>query len=143
MASAALAAAGAPATEEERAELFGVFAMQGPGATRDFFARMHPRVPAWAPLFADDVRARFALPHVRALVESFRDGAHFEPERLATLRAPTLLQWGTADRLLPASNLAWWKRHLSATFEEPPVGHAPHFDAPVAFYRRLRAFAEG
>jgi pimeloyl-ACP methyl ester carboxylesterase len=134
--------AGAPTTVAEREELFSVFAMRGPSATRDFFARMHPRVPAWAPLFAEDVRARFALPHVRALVDSFRDGAHFEPGRLATLRAPTLLQWGTADRLLPASCLAWWKRHLPATFEEPPVGHSPHFDAPVAFYRRLRAHAE-
>jgi pimeloyl-ACP methyl ester carboxylesterase len=99
-------------------------------------------VPAWAPLFAEDVRARFALPHVRELVQSFRDGAHFAPERLAEHRVPTLLQWGRADRLLPSSMLAWWKTHLPATFEEPEVGHAPHFDAPVAFYRRVRDFSQ-
>jgi pimeloyl-ACP methyl ester carboxylesterase len=134
--------AGAPSTAEQRAELLRIFAMPDRAAVRDFFARMHPSVPAWEPLFAEDVRARFGLPHVRDLVDSFRDGAHFAPERLAGLRAPTLLQWGTADRLLPASMLAWWKTHLPATFEEPPVGHAPHLDAPVAFYRRVRAFAE-
>ncbi len=133
--------AGAPATDEEREDLLALFAMDAQDAAKAFFARMHPREPVWARFFYDDVRASFATPHVRALVDSFRDGAHFDPVRLRQHQVPTLMLWGTADRLLPAGMLAWWRAHLPATFEEPAVGHAPHLDAPRAFYTRLRAFA--
>lgn len=133
--------AGAPATEDERAELLALFGMDANDAAKAFFARMHPREPVWARFFYDDVRESFSRPHVRALVDSFRDGAHFDPARLQQHRVPTLFLWGTADRLLPSTMLAWWRTHLPATFEEPVVGHAPHLDAPRDFYARLRAFA--
>ncbi len=134
--------AGAPYDDAQHAELTGIFAMPDRAATRDFFQRMHARPPAWTSLVADDIRARFALPHIQALVASFTAGEQFEAARLRDHRVPTLLVWGKADRLLPRSMLRWWREHLPAHFEEPEgVGHAPHLDEPLRHLRQVRDFA--
>jgi pimeloyl-ACP methyl ester carboxylesterase len=134
--------AGAPYDDAEHAELQTIFAMPDRAAVADFFQRMHARPPAWTPLVADDIRARFAQPHIRELVASFAPGEQFEAARLHDHRVPTLLVWGEADRLLPRSMLAWWRRHLPARIEAPAgVGHAPHLDQPVWHHRLVRDFA--
>ena len=133
--------AGAPCSEAEREETLRVFAMRSRDDAREFFARVHRTPPVWSRFMAPGVVARFGAPHVQELVASFRDGLGFAPERLAAHRTPTLLAWGTDDRLLPASMLAWWKAHLPAKVEEPPWGHCPHLDDPVGFYRVMRGFA--
>ena len=134
--------AGAPYDDVQHAELKTIFAMPDRAAARDFFQRMHARSPAWTPLVADDIRARFAQPHIRSLVGSFTPGEQFDATRLRDHRVPTLLVWGTADRLLPRSMLTWWRQHLPARFEEPAgVGHAPHLDEPVWHHRLVRDFA--
>jgi pimeloyl-ACP methyl ester carboxylesterase len=50
---------------------------------------------------------------------------------------------GQSERLLPASSLAYFRRHLPdhAVIEEPKgFGHSPHFDDPARFAARLIAF---
>jgi pimeloyl-ACP methyl ester carboxylesterase len=133
--------AGAPCSEAERDETLRVFGMRSREDAGVFFARMHRTPPAWSRFMAPGVVARFGAPHVQQLVASFRDGLSFSPERLAAHRVPTLLAWGSDDRLLPASMLAWWKANLPATVREPPWGHCPHLDDPVGFYRAMRTFA--
>lgn len=101
------------------------------------------RAPAWARLIASDVRARFAQPHIRALVESVRNEHGFSPDMLRRLDAPTLLVWGAADHVLPPEMFAYWKANLVATIERPAgVGHVPHVEAPLWTWRRLVRFAQ-
>ena len=66
------------------------------------------------------------------------------PESLGALAMPILLLWGQSERLLPASSLAYLRRHLPghAIIEEPAgFGHCPHFDDPARLATRLVEFA--
>lgn len=106
-------------------------------------AEMAERPPAWARFIASDVRARFAQPHIRALVTSVRNEHGFSPDALRRLDAPTLLVWGDQDHILPPEMFAYWQAHLVATIERPlGIGHVPHVDAPLWTWRRLVRFAE-
>jgi pimeloyl-ACP methyl ester carboxylesterase len=110
-----------------------------------FFAQLNPRVPWGSSLVADDVRASFLRPHIRALLASVRPDHGFAPAQLAAIRSPTLLVWGRSDRLMPREMLAWYRAHLpaGATIEEPEgIGHCPQTDSPSWTVRRIRVFTE-
>jgi pimeloyl-ACP methyl ester carboxylesterase len=65
------------------------------------------------------------------------------PASLGALAMPILLLWGQSERLLPASSLAYFRRHLPehAVIEEPKgFGQSPHFDDPARLAARLIAF---
>jgi pimeloyl-ACP methyl ester carboxylesterase len=50
-----------------------------------------------------------------------------QPDKLATIRLPTLILWGEADKLLPVSGAKWFATHIagSKTIIYPGIGHLP------------------
>lgn len=135
--------AGAAVAAERMAELLGSFDFADTAAVLAFMAKLNPRVPLGASLFAGDVRARFSRPHIRALLASVRPEHGLPPEKLAGLTMPTLLLWGRLDRLMPPEMLAWYRAHLppGALIEEPACGHCPQVDRPVWTARRILRFS--
>jgi len=137
--------AGAAMEEAELEGLLSTFKMRSSAEARAFLARLHARPPWFAPLVAGDVVRQFSREVITSLTAAVRVDHGFKPEELAALRMPILLLWGRADRLMPASNLEFFRRHLPphAQIEEPEaLGHCPHMDAPRFLADRIAAFAE-
>lgn len=135
--------AGTPLPEPLLRALLDRLLVEDDGAARALLGELQERPPPWARLIAADMRARFARPHIRALVQSVRSEQGFSPDALRALSAPTLLVWGGAERFLPPEMLAYWRSNLRATLERPAgIGHVPHIEAPRWTWRRLVRFAE-
>jgi pimeloyl-ACP methyl ester carboxylesterase len=129
------------------AELDGLRKTFDLGSTRDtvaFLERLYHRPPWFAPLLAGEVREMMRRPVVQDLLRSATPDHAPTPEEVAALPMPVLFLWGRSERLLPASSLEWFRRHLPphAVVEEPHgVGHCPHFDDPAALAARIVEFA--
>lgn len=137
--------AGATMNEAELAELLSAFKMRSRADARAFMARLYARPPWFAPLLAGDVVQGFAREVITSFTASIRPEHSFTPEDLGALRMPILLVWGRADRLMPASNLEYFRRHLPphTRIEEPDdVGHCPHLDTPALLAAKITSFAE-
>lgn len=135
--------AGAILPEERLRDFLSGFDFADRRAVLAFFARLNPKVPLGAQLFAGDVRANFARPAIRALLASVRSDHGIPAERLAALAPPTLLLWGQRDKLMPPEMFDWYRAHLpaSAIIEEPEdVGHCPQVDRPSWTARRILTF---
>ena len=81
---------------------------------------------------------------VRSLLLGASNATALRPEELEALNVPVLLVWGQEERLLPESNLDYFRRHLPAgTRVERPdgFGHSPHIDAPEALAELIVEFA--
>jgi pimeloyl-ACP methyl ester carboxylesterase len=65
--------------------------------------------------------------------------------RLHRIRIPTLMLWGTADRILSETyGRAYCAAIPSARFEQiERAGHFPHIEQPDEFARRIFAFTQG
>ena len=138
--------AGATMDEAELAELLSAFKMRSRADGLAFMARLYARTPWFAPLFAGDVVKGFAREVITSFTSSVRADHGFTPEELGALLMPIVLLWGRADRLMPPSNLEYFRRHLPAhaRIEEPAdIGHCPHLDAPALLAAKIAAFAEG
>lgn len=63
---------------------------------------------------------RFALPF-----------APPQPDKLASIKTPTLILWGEQDKLLPVSGAKWFTSHIagSKTIIYPGIGHLPMEEA--------------
>jgi pimeloyl-ACP methyl ester carboxylesterase len=137
--------AGATMDEAELAELLSAFKMRSRADARAFLARLYRRVPWFAPLVAGDVMQNFSREVITSFTASIRPEDAFTPEQLGALRMPIHLVWGRADRLMPSSNLLYFRRHLPphARIEEPEeLGHCPHLAAPALLAAKIAAFAE-
>ena len=64
------------------------------------------------------------------------------PERIATLKLPTLILWGTEDHLVPPPNAAHFQRDIAGsrlvTFAG--LGHVPHEEDPQTSVKPVLAF---
>lgn len=138
--------AGAPSSPAEIEELLAKFRIRTHAdALRFLEVVLHarPRGPL-RHLVARDLVRRHARPSLRALLRDVPRAKPFVAAELAGLTAiPTRFVWGGSERLLPASNLAFWKQHLEhASFDEPyGFGHCPQLDAPAEVARWLLGFA--
>lgn len=85
-------------------------------------------------------------PGVReALLDRLRQAILVPPEpMLRTIRAPTLLLWGTQDSLIPIANAQDYLRAIpdARLVTLPGVGHLPMEEAPEASLRALLAFLD-
>jgi pimeloyl-ACP methyl ester carboxylesterase len=137
--------AGAAMDQAELDTLLSAFKMRSRADARAFLSRLSRRPPWYTPLIAKDVMRQFSRDVVVSLTGAVRPEHGITPEELGALPMPILLVWGRADRLMPASNLAYFRRHLPAhaRIEEPEeLGHCPHMDAPRVLAERIAAFAE-
>lgn len=134
---------GAPMREDEIRELARAFHLATHADALDFVDRLFARPTRLRHLFAWGLRRQFAMPSMRALLGAMAPEQLLTPDELRSLRAPALLLWGKADRILPRAHLEFFRRHLpGAVVEEPPgFGHAPFLDDASALARRIGAFA--
>ena len=89
-------------------------------------------------------RAMLLAPGVRRAILDRAEGAVLEPPEpiLARIRAPVLLLWGEADRLIPAAHAADYRRALPGArlVVLPGLGHVPMEEDPAGALEPVRAF---
>ncbi len=135
--------AGAQMTPLEWRGLLDSFRMPTNAHARRFLDRLYHRTPIYMPAFASGLRASMQSQAVADMLQSSSPADLPAPERLRELRVPTLLLWGRSERLLPASSLDYFRRHLPehTVIEEPEgFGHCPHIDDPARLAQRIVAF---
>lgn len=137
--------AGARTTEEEWSALVRAFKIESVAEARSLLGRLYHRtpwyIPALAPGFCDVMKRRA----IRDILDSATLDDLPDPGRLRDLPMPVLLLWGQSERVLPASSLEYFRRHLpaQACIEEPAgFGHCPHIEDPRALAARIVDFAQ-
>lgn len=136
--------AGAHCDEHEWRELKRLFAMSSRADAAVFFRRVYHEPPWFLSLVAHELPAAMASAPVRSLLLGANNSTALCPEELEALEVPVLLVWGQEERLLPDSNLDYFRRHLprETRVERPDgFGHAPHVDAPDALAELIIEFA--
>jgi len=81
----------------------------------------------------------------RALARRFAAGrGTTEPERIRSLRLPTLILWGDLDRLIPPSYAERFHRDIAGSelVMFPGLGHVPQEEDPAATVAALLAFLD-
>jgi pimeloyl-ACP methyl ester carboxylesterase len=134
---------GAAMTGDELARFLANFDVDSHADALAFVDRLFARPNPLRHAFAWGVRRQFQNPDLKALLASLTPTDLLQPAQLAALRMPVLLMWGRAERILPQSNLDFFRRHLPehARFEEPEhFGHSPYLDDAGAVARRILAF---
>lgn len=81
----------------------------------------------------------------QALIDRFAQGvaAHGAmSERIAEIQVPTLILWGSLDRLIPSDNAERFHADIggSELTVFPGLGHIPHEEDPAASVARAKAF---
>jgi pimeloyl-ACP methyl ester carboxylesterase len=150
--------------QERAPQVAGVVGLNPAGATIDFtrvpgafgdpvegaFAMadlLFHRAPLLFWLVARDYSRLWSSPLVQRIMRDGRTGLgerEVGPERLAAIRCPVLILWGEADRLLPASSVDYFRKHLGERAVEliPDCGHVPQLERPAYTRRRVKAFVE-
>jgi pimeloyl-ACP methyl ester carboxylesterase len=136
--------AGARISDDEWRALVDAFKIESAAQARQLLARLYHRVPWYMPAVAVGFRDVMQRRAIRDLLDTATLDDLPTPERLRALPMPVLLLWGRSERILPASSLAYFRRHLPphALVEEPTgFGHCPHFDDPKRLATRVIDFA--
>jgi pimeloyl-ACP methyl ester carboxylesterase len=136
--------AGAHCDDNEWRDLKRLFAMTTRADAALFFRRVYHEPPWFLALVAHELPAAMASAPVRSLLLGANNATALRPEELEALQIPVLLVWGQEERLLPESNLAYFRKHLprGTRVERPDgFGHSPHIDAPDALADLIVDFA--
>ncbi|MCA2977019.1 MAG: alpha/beta fold hydrolase [Myxococcaceae bacterium] len=108
--------------------------------TRRLFAR--PPLPLL--LLPGQMQKLYENPTVRSLIREVRPEDSVSEAMLAGLSMPTLLIWGTHEKLLPPEGLAYFREHLPGHAEVHEVegfGHMPQMENPRPLVRKVVDFA--
>ncbi len=111
----------------------------------DLWRRMWYRLPTSFWLLRRQYLELTRTPIVRGFMSSFEDEDFLHPEALARIRAPTLLVWGIADRLVNYE-FAQAYRHGVNDIRFRPIpecGHVPQREAPEMFLRYVVPWVVG
>jgi len=138
-----LSPGGAAVSDVEWEALKGAFQIRSRREALAFMARVQDRPPLLSRLIAHELVHTTKRPAVRDLLATTTPDHAVPAAELHALPMPILLWWGRSERLLPASQLAWWRAHLPphAVIEEPDgIGHCPHLDDPARVAARIAAF---
>ena len=138
-----LSPAGAPLHGQELEDTLALFRMETLSQAREFTRRAYHKTPWYSGIVAREILHLFRQPHIRQFFDTLDPEEHARPEQLASLQVPILLAWGTSDKLLPASQLAYFRAHLPAHAEvmEPvDFSHSPYLEVPSAVSRIVREF---
>jgi pimeloyl-ACP methyl ester carboxylesterase len=136
---------GAAMDEAEIARFSELFRIDSHGDALEFVDRVMSKSGPMRQLLAWGLRRKFQNPEMRELIASITPADMLDPAELRTLRPPTLLLWGREERLLPSSQLEFFRKNLppSARIEEPfGVGHTPYLEDPARLARDILRFAE-
>jgi pimeloyl-ACP methyl ester carboxylesterase len=95
-------------------------------------------------LIARDLARSWATPTVQRVLDDARANVSrsLGSEVLRNIRAPVLILWGEKDRLLPASSVEDFRRHVPGAKVEiiARCGHIPQLERPAYTRRRVREF---
>jgi len=135
---------GARIPPEEFQDLLNTFRVDTHAEALAFVDRLftHPNV-VLRPLIAMGVRQKLSHPMMRTFVDQATLDDMLLPEQLRRLQVPVLLMWGKNERILPESNLDFYRENLPphASVELPEgYGHSPYLEYPNAVSRRILSF---
>jgi pimeloyl-ACP methyl ester carboxylesterase len=136
---------GAAMTERELEQLRRVFRLENHRDALAFIDRIFARPPRLRHLFAWGARRGLRLRHMQQLLASVGESHLLSEEELSTLKVPTLLLWGEHDRILPRSNLDFFRRALPSRARievHTGVGHTPFLEGAHSTAERTLAFLE-
>ena len=137
--------AGADLSDEALSVFPESFADERLGAARMAQLLFH-RTPWLFWLVARDFARNWSSPTVQKIL----DDARHDRDRslgidvLSAIRAPVLILWGEKDRLLPATSVQDFRKHIPGAEVEliPNCGHIPQLERPAFTRRRVREFVE-
>ena len=139
-----VAPGGAPLDSAGFERLLATFEIDDHAAAMDFVGRCFVKTPrAVRRVLALGVRRRMGDPALRATIARFTPEDMLRPGELATIRAPTLLIWGSEERLLPEGVLDFFRAHLprGARIERwSHFGHAGFLEQPRVVAQRIVGF---
>ncbi len=127
--------AGALETPEQSQHLSRIFLDYSQNAPQKMLPLLFNQLPPGADLFAESLRSRFASPQLQALMPKLTpQSMTFSTAQLSSLKVPTLLIWGKADRIFP-QEVAYFKARLpadSTTVLEPEqFTHSPYLEGSM------------
>ena len=137
--------AGAPLVGVDRDAVVYAFRGGSVGAALEMNRRLYRRPPRIGWLFARDLGRHWASPPVQHFVSEMRgDVPGIKPATLSSIDKPVLILWGDSDRILPASSMEYFKKHLRrATIEVVPrSGHLPMVEQSKLVAARIVRFLE-
>jgi pimeloyl-ACP methyl ester carboxylesterase len=135
--------AGAAMNSDELRALRRVFQLTSYDEALAFVDRLFVHPSPLRRLIAWGVRHKFADPALQALLAGIGPESMLTAAEVASLRVPTLLIWGKADRILPRASLEFFRAHLppSAIIEEPAdQSHTPYLEDAEIVAARIVAF---
>lgn len=125
---------GAPIPPEELARFVAGFDVSSHARALDFVDRLFDDRPRNRHFLAWGVRQQFGQRTVTELLSKLSTADFLEPTELASLRVPTLVLWGEADRILWTDHRAFFETHLPREHAEVRrlrhFGHVPHLSHP-------------
>lgn len=134
--------AGAPMAENIES-LKQKFRIKNRKDARAFMEDLYHKMPWYSWLFEGFIIQMMGREHIQQFFDVTGDEHSFSPEQLQSLEMPILFMWGESEKLLPQSNLTYYKEHLPshAIVERPPrFGHSPHIERPRSIAKRVSSF---
>ncbi len=135
--------AGAPLLGADREAVLQAFRGGSAAAALEVNRRLYRRPPRLGWLFARDLGRHWASPPVQQFVSELgKDVPGIGEEVLAAIDKPVLILWGEGDRILPASSIEYFRKHLRRGTVEvvPGSGHLPMVESSAAVAARIARF---
>ncbi len=134
--------AGAPLRGADREAVLQAFRGGSPQAALETYRRLYLRPPRLGWLFARDLGRHWASPPVQKFVAELDGDVGIEPATLESIDRPVLILWGEQDRILPASSVEFFRRHLKRGSVEviPGSGHLPMVEQSAVVAARIAQF---
>jgi pimeloyl-ACP methyl ester carboxylesterase len=139
------APAGAAMEADALTELRARFTLKTHGDALKFVDALFAERTPFRHVVALGLKGYFSLPQTAAVLEQMGPAQLFTAEEVSALKPPTLFLWGDSERILPPSNLEFFRAHLppNARIERPRGwGHGGFLDDPKGFAQRLVRFGE-
>lgn len=136
--------AGARLEDQRFRSLVRSFEVNTRAEARAMTRRLFAKPPLPLLLMAGQMKALYANPTVRQLIREVQPEDAVSEQMLQGLAMPTLLIWGTREKLLPPEGLAYFRAHLPRHAEIHEVegfGHMPQMESPRRLVRRIVDFA--
>ena len=142
--------AGAPVSSQELEGLKSFFRLSTHQCGVKFLSRVtaYPeKIPgplmsimSWA------TRVRVSSPSIKIIMTSVTPAHMLTSKELRRIRPPTMLIWGKFERILPASGLAFFRKHMKQKYvefhDEEEFGHVPFIDDPDRLLHIMKGFFE-